>query len=54
MGGGSYPKALRSREGSWVSHEVAGLSHQTHCDEDAERTAGTEGKVAPEGQEAHK
>ena len=36
-------------EGSWVSHEVAGLSHQTHCDEDAERTAGTEGEGGPRG-----
>ena len=47
MGGGSFPKALRSRGRELGLHEVAGLSHQTHCDEDAERTAGTEGEGGP-------
>ena len=47
MGEGSFPKALRSRGRELGLHEVAGLSHQTHCDEDAERTAGTEGEGGP-------
>ena len=38
---------LRSRGRELCLHEVAGLSHQTHCDEDAERTAGTEGEGGP-------
>lgn len=34
---------LRSRGRELCLHEVAGLSHQTHCDEDAQRTEGEGG-----------
>lgn len=40
---------LRSRGRELGLHEVAGLSHQTHCDEDAERTEGEGGPVVAGG-----